>query len=82
MAARIFFTCLALISALAAFCDGAASSAGSPNLFGILFLFVAIIVWYEWPTVHDGFTDRIDFMFVRLGPLIAKPGRRRPAGKP
>lgn len=86
MASRLFLTALALLLALGAFCGAGPVPAG-PNLFGVLFLFMGWIVWFEWGSIQAGYSyleesgglGRLDLMLVRLGPLMLKKlGREKP----
>ena len=90
MALRLFFTILALLLALGAFCGAGPAPAGI-NLFGVLFLFIGWIIWFQWGNIREGYSyldenggrGRLDLMFVRLGPLILKkPGRDKPKREP
>jgi hypothetical protein len=86
MAARLFYTVVALLLAFGAFYGAGPVPAGI-NLFGVLFLFVAWIIWFEWGEIREGYSylgetggrRRLDLMFVRLGPVII---RRLGRGKP
>ncbi|HZU90145.1 MAG TPA: hypothetical protein VE993_12885 [Stellaceae bacterium] len=88
MAARVFLTVGALSLAVAAFC-GAGPAPVGVNLFGVLFLFVAYLVWFEWGAIREGYSylgesggrSRLDLMFVRLGPVIIKKLGRRTTDK-
>ena len=86
MVFRLFFTILALLLALGAFCGVGPAPAGI-NLFGVLFLFAGWIIWFHWRDIREGYSyldengerGRLDLMFVRLGPVIFKSlGRDKP----
>jgi hypothetical protein len=77
MAARIFFTILSLGLAAGAFCGAAPAPAGV-NLFAVMFLFIAVIVWFDWGSIREGYSflaendehRRVNPMLIRLGPLL------------
>ena len=54
MARRVSYTILALLLAVAAFCG--ADPSPSINLFGVLFLFVAVVVWFFWAGIQAGYS--------------------------
>lgn len=80
MVRRILSTLAALIVAAAAFC-GAGQPAGI-NLAGVLFLFIAYVIWFEWAAIREGYSCRqnggqaedrgSDLMLVRMGPLTRR----------
>ena len=78
MAARIFFTLLSLGLAAGAFCGGASAAPAGVNLFVVMFLFIAVIVWFDWGSIREGysFLDEngeqrpVNPMLIRLGPLL------------
>jgi hypothetical protein len=89
LAARVFFTILSLLLAIAAFCGASAEPAGV-NLFVVLLLFIAVIVWFDWGSIRDGYSflaengehPRVHPMLIRLGPLLPlllKPSDRKKA---
>lgn len=92
MAARILCTVLSLLLAAGAFWGAGPAPAGI-NLFGVLFLFVAVIAWFDWATIReshfymgeDGEHRPINPMMVRLGPLLplllTRSERDEPRGK-
>ena len=77
MARRLFFTVVALFLSVAAFCG--ADPAPSINLFGVLFLFVAFVVWFFWKEIQAGYSYLEDsgvpryeptgVMFIRFAPM-------------
>jgi len=88
MARRILATLAALIVAAVAFC-GAGAPAGI-NLPGVLFLFVAFVLWFEWGSIREGYCylednrragiRGSDVMIVRMGPLTRRGPRDKPVG--
>jgi hypothetical protein len=80
MVRRILSTLAALLVAVAAFC-GAGQPVGI-NLAGVLFLFVAFVIWFEWEAIREGYSCRqedgraggrgSDLMLVRMGPLTRR----------
>jgi hypothetical protein len=89
MARRLLFTILALVLAGTAF-DGA-DPVPDVNLFGVLFLFLAFVVWFCWEEIEAGYAYLEDtgascnppsgLMFIRFAPmhlreLTAKARRR------
>ncbi len=57
--------------ALGAFFGAGPSPGGSLDPFGILFLFVAWLLWFAWDLVRDGFASGpMDFMLVRAALLL------------
>lgn len=93
MAARIFFTILSLLLAAGAFCGGASATPAGINLFVVMFLFIAVIVWFDWGSIREGysFLDEngehrpVNPMLIRLGPLLPlllkRPDRANPNRK-
>ena len=77
MARRLFYTILALLLAVTAF-YGADPSPGV-NLFGVLFLFCAVVVWFFWDDILAGYAYLDDsgvpryeptgMMFIRFAPM-------------
>jgi hypothetical protein len=57
MAARIGVTIVALLLAAIAFLGGGPMPAGLLNPFGILFLFLAVLIWFAWETILGGFAS-------------------------
>ncbi|MGH7047931.1 MAG: hypothetical protein ACREE2_16250 [Stellaceae bacterium] len=77
MVVRILLTIATLLLAAGGFFGAAPGPTGPLNPFGILFLFVSGVIWLAWELVHEAFTDRLDVMAVRLGPMF----RRKPTGR-
>ncbi len=77
MVRRVFFTILALVLAGAAFCG--ADRAPDVNLFGVLFLFLAFVVWFHWRDIQAGYSHLNDsgvpryegsgLMLIRFAPM-------------
>jgi hypothetical protein len=77
---RVFFTGLALVLAGAAF-DGA-DPQPDVNLFGVLFLFCAYIVWFYWNEMRAGYLHIDDsgmsrfegsgLMMIRFAPMYLR----------
>jgi hypothetical protein len=57
MIARVGVTIAALLLALIAFLGGGPAAPGLLNPFGILFLFLAVLAWFAWDAVIDGYTS-------------------------
>ena len=80
MVRRLLFTTLALFLAAAAF--SGADPVPDINLFGVLFLFFAFVIWFYWKEIQAGYAyhaDRgeqtnttIPLMVVRLGPMLIR----------
>ena len=85
---RVLATAILLILAAAA-CWGDALGAGYPiNPFGMLFLFFAVVAWFKWQPIRDGFITakgESDLPVIRLAAKIIEgmetlrhgPARRR-----
>lgn len=77
MLRRVFLTIVALSLAGAAF--GGADPTPDVNLFGVLFLFFAFVVWFCWDDIQAGYayldesgTSReapTGLMFIRFAPM-------------
>ena len=89
MARRVVFTIISLLLAACAFYN--ADPTPDVNLFGVLFLFFAFIVWFCWNEIQAGYAYLEDagvpryetsgLMFLRFAPmylreLTAKKRRR------
>ncbi|HVC54349.1 MAG TPA: hypothetical protein VND95_00240 [Stellaceae bacterium] len=89
MARRLFYTTLAIILAGSAFDN--ADPQPDVNLFGVLFLFMAFLVWFYWEDIQAGYAYLDDssvprsghsgLMFIRFAPmhlreLVGKKRRR------
>ena len=79
MARRALFTLIALLLAAHAFCY--ADPAPDVNLFGVLFLFFAFIVWFCWGEIQAGYayledrgapTHPTSLMFIRFAPMYLR----------
>ena len=80
MVRRVLFTILALVLAAAAFFG--ADPAPDVNLFGVVFLIFAFIVWFHWKEIQAGYAYHADsgdkgnahipLMVVRLGPMLIR----------
>jgi hypothetical protein len=87
MARRVFFTVLALVLAFSAFYS--ADAAPEVNLFAVLFLFSAFVVWFCWHDIQAGYAYLEDsgvprfetsgLMAIRFAPLHLRElaGKRR-----
>ena len=81
MFARIIATLCALLLAAGAFC-GAGVEPGGINLSGVAFLFLAIVLWFEWGGIREGYSylaelrgrgeDNPDLLLGRSGPLTVR----------
>ena len=90
MARRVLFTIISLLLAVSAFYS--ADPAPDINLFGVLFLFFAFIVWFCWNDIQAGDAYLEDagvpryetsgLMFLRFAPMylreLTAKKRRRP----
>ncbi|HJU16045.1 MAG TPA: hypothetical protein VJ770_06215 [Stellaceae bacterium] len=84
MGARIVPTIIALLLAAGAFCGAGPAPAGI-NLFGVLFLFVAYVTWFEWEAIRGGYSHlgengegrQLALMFIRLGPILSRKSGRK-----
>jgi hypothetical protein len=88
MVRRVFYTMLALLLAGSAFCN--ADPQPDVNLFGVLFLAFAFIVWFCWDDIQAGYSyleenrrapryERTGLMFIRFAPLYLREltGRKK-----
>ena len=90
MARRIFYTLLALILSGSAFYS--ADPKPDVNLFGVMFLFIAFIVWFYWHDIIAGYAyldesrlprnEGSGLMLVRFAPMyfreLTRSRRRKP----
>lgn len=88
MVRRLFYTSLALLLAGSAFYN--ADPQPDVNLFGVLFLFLAFVVWFYWNDIQAGYSylddtaaprqERTGLMFIRFAPMYLREltGRKRP----
>jgi hypothetical protein len=89
MLRRIFFTAMALLLAGSAF--RGADPEPDINLFGVLFLFFAFIVWFCWDDIQAGYAylddsdmpryERIGLTLVRFAPTYLRELGGKPRGK-
>jgi hypothetical protein len=78
VAARILFTIAAVLMAVGAFCGGGPTAGGLADPFGILFLFVAIMIWFAWGAIQEGFSSGpMDLMFVRAALFLKNKAREK-----
>ncbi|HVB18528.1 MAG TPA: hypothetical protein VNF04_18515 [Stellaceae bacterium] len=87
MVRRVFYTFLALALAGSAFDN--ADPKPDVNLFGVLFLFMAFVVWFYWHDIIAGYSyldegrapryERTGLMFVRFAPMYLREltGKKR-----
>jgi hypothetical protein len=59
MIARIAATIIVLLFATGAFCGIGPESAGPLNPFGLLFLFIAALIWDEWIIIIGNFSPSL-----------------------
>ena len=80
MVRRLFYTFLALVLSVSAFCS--ADPAPDVNLFGVMFLFFAFIAWFYWQDIEAGYSyledsgvpryESTGLMFVRFAPMYLR----------
>ena len=87
MARRVIFTIAALLLAGSAFDN--ADPQPDINLFGVLFLFLAFVVWFCWDDIQAGYSyledsgvprcERTGLMFIRFAPMYLREltGKKR-----
>jgi hypothetical protein len=87
VARRLFFTIAALLLAGSAFCS--ADPQPDVNLFGVLFLFFAFVVWFCWNDIQAGYSyledsgmpryERTGLMLLRFAPMYLREltGKKR-----
>ena len=88
MVRRVFYTFLALALAGSAFAN--ADPKPDVNLFGVLFLFIAFVVWFYWHEIIAGYSYLDDsgvprhesptgLMMVRFAPMYLREltGKKR-----
>ena len=90
MVRRVFYTTLALALAGSAFFN--ADPKPDINLFGVLFLFFAFVVWFCWEDIEAGYAFLEDsrvpryegtgLMFIRFAPMYLREltGKKRRRG--
>jgi hypothetical protein len=59
MITKILATVIVLLFAAAAFCGLGPGSAGPLNPFGLLFLFIAALMWDEWIIIVGSFSPSL-----------------------
>jgi hypothetical protein len=81
MVRRVFYTMLALLLAGSAFCN--ADPQPDVNLFDVLFLFVAFVIWFCWSEIQAGYSyleenrrvpgyESTGLMLIRLAPMYLR----------
>jgi hypothetical protein len=79
VAGRIFFTGIASLMAVGGFFGAGPTSGGILDPFGIFFVFMAILTWFAWGLICDGFaTGPMDFMLVRAALLLKNKSKQNP----
>lgn len=79
MLVRILVTALVVVLAFGAFWGNALDAGYILNPFGILFLFLAAIIWFMWEPLRDGFItakDELNIPIIRMGSAIIGGLRR------
>lgn len=78
MVGKIVATAALVLLAIYAFWDDALG-AGGVNPFGIFFLVLAVLNWFAWRTIRDGFSDALSggdgvkrSLIIRFGPVFTK----------
>lgn len=89
MARRVLFTVAALLLAGSAFRD--ADPQPDVNLFGVLFLFLAFVVWFCWDDIQAGYAyledsgmprhERLGLTLVRFAPMYLRDLTAKRRGK-
>jgi hypothetical protein len=80
MARRLLFTSIAVLLSATAFTG--ADPTPDVNLFGVLFLFFAFVVWFYWKDIEAGYSYLEDsgipryessgLMFIRFAPMYLR----------
>ena len=81
MVTRLLVTALVLLLGFAAFWGNALGAGYILNPFGILFLFLAGLIWFMWEPLRDGFIsakEESNIPIIRLGSAIIAGLRSRP----
>ncbi len=60
MVTKISVAVAALLLAMIAFAGGGPTAGGLLDPFGILFLLVAILIWFGWAAIEEGFSQLRD----------------------
>ncbi|MGH7029190.1 MAG: hypothetical protein ACREE9_18680 [Stellaceae bacterium] len=78
MVGKIIATTVLVLLAIYAFWGGALG-VGGVNPFGIFFLLLAVLNWFVWRTIRDGFSDVLSggdgvkrSLIIRFGPVFTK----------
>jgi hypothetical protein len=89
MVRRVFYTAGSLSLAGSAFCN--ADPQPDVNLFGVMFLFYAFIVWFCWDDIQAGYaylddsgmprSERIGLTLVRFAPMYLRDLAGKKRGK-
>ncbi len=89
MVRRVFYTVLALGLAGSAFYS--ADPKPDVNLFGVMFLFFAFIVWFYWHDIIAGYayleersvprSEKTGLMFLRFAPMYLRELTGKKRGK-
>src|SRR5262249_49163755 len=89
MIARMFATTIATLLGIYAFWADVLGAGHFLNPFGILFLFLAGLIWFAWEPIRDGFRsakNESELPISRLGSTIVKGmlgmGRREHPRRP
>jgi hypothetical protein len=91
MLIRIFVTTALALFGIYAFWGDALGAGHILNPFGIMFLLLAALIWFGWPTIRDAFKSvkgESDIPILRVGSAIirgmqdmkrSEPERRQPS---
>jgi hypothetical protein len=73
MIVRLLVTTIAALLALGAFWGNALGAGHLFNPFGILFLFLTVLIWFKWEIIREAFhsvKDESDLPIIRLSSKI------------
>jgi hypothetical protein len=73
MIARLLVTIITALLAFYAFWGNALGAGRVLNPFGILFLFLAVLIWFKWETIREAFhsvKNESDLPIIRLSSKI------------